>query len=74
MTAARGALRVVGKSEPERPATPENLLGQIVPELIRCEAVTARLRQLMLEQGRALAAKRGVAFIREEQVRQEFKG
>lgn len=57
-----------------QPRTPEDLLAEMVPELIAAEAVVADLRGLIAEQGRALARKRGVAFIRPERLRAEFGG
>lgn len=53
-------------------ATTEDALAQIVCELAAAEATAKRLRRLMIEHGRALAKERGVAFIREERLRQEF--
>ena len=58
---------------PERTPT-EKLLLEIVPTLIDAEATVARLRDIMDGQRIALAKERGVAFIRPEQVRQEFLG
>ena len=68
---SRANLRVVPK--PPMCTDPKSLLRQIVPELIAAEALVARLRNMMAEQGRELAKDRGVAFIRPEQLRQEFK-
>jgi hypothetical protein len=56
---------------PERTDT-EVLLDTIVPTLLVAEKVAARLREMMAKQSRALAKERGVRFIREEQIRQEF--
>jgi len=61
-------------SVPPSPVEPEpdELLAQIVPELLAAEADVARLSRQMAVQSRLLANARGVAFIREERVRQEF--
>lgn len=66
---SRANLRVVSDAKPTGPA---DMLGQIVPELRAAEALVARLRNLMNDQGRLLARERGVGFIRPEQLRQEF--
>ena len=56
---------------PPSPTT-EDLLREIVPDLAQAEEHVRRLRAHLAEQGRALAKSRGVAFIREEQLRREF--
>lgn len=65
----RANLRVV---PPPLTSGPADLLGQVVPELIAAEALVARLRNIMADQGRLLAKDRGVAFIRPEHLRREF--
>lgn len=77
MSAAAGpALRVVkGSGAPalkDDLSDPDVMLAEIVPELIRAEEVTAALRGMVDSWRRQLAKKRGVAFIREERIRQEF--
>lgn len=62
-------LRVVGES-----TRPEAMLARIMPELAHAEQVASRLKAMAAQQGRLLAAERGVAFIREERLRQEFGG
>jgi hypothetical protein len=56
----------------EQPRTAAESLQQIVPELIEAEGVVARLKRLMDAERVRLAKERGVAFVREEQVRREF--
>lgn len=53
---------------------PEDRLALLIPELVEAERLVQRLRGHVDRERRALAAKRGVAFIREERVRQEFGG
>jgi hypothetical protein len=48
------------------------MLADLVPELIRAEETAAALQGLVDSWRRKLAQKRGVAFIRDERVRQEF--
>lgn len=55
-----------------KPLPPEKMLAIIVPDLAEAERVVATLRRHLAEQGRLLAKERGVAFIREERLRQEF--
>lgn len=62
-------LRIVEKN-PRTEA--EDLLSQIVPMLQAVERTRARLRALQANVARQLATERSVAFIREEQLRQEF--
>ena len=63
---------VAGRAKPPAPVPPEDILREAVPDLIRAEAAVAALRRTIDEQRRALALKRGVAFIRPEHVRREF--
>lgn len=56
----------------EEPSPAEDMLRELVPGLIEAERAVARYRQLIAEQGRALARERGIAFIREEALRREF--
>lgn len=68
-------LRVVsGAKPPAKPKMPDpdDMLSQLVPELLRAEETAAALRDMVDNWRRRLAAKRGVAFIREERIRQEF--
>jgi hypothetical protein len=48
------------------------MLGFIVPALKDAERTVARLRHMMDRERLRLAEERGVAFIREEQIRKEF--
>lgn len=76
MPRSTAPLRIVsgGAKQPRKPAPPEPevLLGQIVPDLLRAEQLVRELQLLSDEQRRRLAAKRGVAFIRDEHTRREF--
>jgi hypothetical protein len=76
MARSNAPLRIVSGDDrtPRKPTLPEPevLLGQIVPELLRAEQLVRELRRLSDEQRRRLAAKRGVAFIRDEHARREF--
>jgi hypothetical protein len=65
----RAKLKVVAD---ETPVGPDELLAVYVPALIEAEREVARLRRSVIENGRALARIRGVAFIREERLRTEF--
>lgn len=67
---SRADLRVVGKPVPL--LSPEGMLAAYVPELIEAERRVRYMRQQVADQGRLLAKERGVAFIREEKLRQEF--
>lgn len=50
----------------------EAMLRELFPALVAAEAVVALLRQMMVDQGRIIAAERGVPFMRDEQLRREF--
>lgn len=52
----------------------EAVLAAIMPLLITAESVVARLKEMMAGRARELAKERGVPFIRDEQLRQEFGG
>jgi hypothetical protein len=73
---ARPDLHVVpagqGSERDLAPPEPEAMLADLVPELIRAEETAAALQGLVDSWRRKLAQKRGVAFIRDERVRQEF--
>jgi hypothetical protein len=69
----RPELRVVEKTPAAHvDRQPEAMLAKLVPELIEAEQDVAILRMLVDSWRRALAAERGVAFIRDEAVRREF--
>lgn len=68
----RPDLRVVKESAALVDREPEAMLAHLVPQLIEAEQDAAMLRMLVDSWRRALAAERGVAFIREERIRQEF--
>jgi hypothetical protein len=71
----RPNLTVVAGERPRaarKTAEPEAMLAELIPELIRAEETVVALRGLVDSWRRVLATKRGVAFIREERVRQEF--
>jgi hypothetical protein len=70
MSRGRAKLKVV--PEEPVPVGPDELLAIYVPALIEAEREVKRLRQSVSENGRLLARDRGVAFIREERLRQEF--
>lgn len=75
MSRSQAPLRVVPKVAPPAPlTTPEERLAMLVPALIEAEKVLAEVRVAIAEQGRKLATKRGVVFIRPEALRQEFGG
>jgi hypothetical protein len=59
------------ESGPE-PSEARILLSQIVPTVAMLEKTLARMRHHQTVWSRQLADERGVAFIREEQLRQEF--
>jgi hypothetical protein len=65
-------LTVVPAIRRAEPAPPELILRHAIPALREAEALVRTLRQRVSEQGRLLAKKRGVGFIREEQLKQEF--
>lgn len=73
--AAKPQLRVV-KGAPvhdtRKAPDPEAMLAKLVPELIAAEENVAALRALVDSWRCALARQRGVAFIRQERIRQEF--
>ena len=54
------------------PPSPADLLRELVPSLQQSERTSARLKQMIAEQGRKLARERGVAFIRVEHLLSEF--
>jgi hypothetical protein len=64
-------LHAIGPAE-EPTSFAETMLRELVPSLQRSERTSARLRQLIAEQGRRLAQERGVAFIRVEHLMREF--
>ena len=68
---SRAKLAVV-RNEPEAERGPEDRLALLLPALAGAEMVVGKLRREIAEHGRALARKRGVAFIREEALKQEF--
>lgn len=61
-------------SAPSELLPPEQMLVHVVPTLIEAELAVAQLKQMLTREGRRLAKKRGVAFIREESLRREFGG
>ena len=71
---ARPGLHVVSGGKPPlgQSPEPETILAEIVPELIKAEETVGALRAMVDSRRRELAKKRGVAFIREERIRQEF--
>lgn len=60
------------KTKARQAPAPEAMLAELVPELVAAEQNLAAVRALVDSWRRALAVKRGVAFIREEHVRREF--
>lgn len=70
----RVPLRVVASEPTDRQSNtdPETMLAALVPELIAAEKQVARLAGHVAAWRQLLATQRGVAFIREEQVRAEF--
>jgi hypothetical protein len=63
---------VAVEAAPQRP--PEESLHYLVPHLAEIEDLARRLKIQVAEEGRRLAKKRGVVFIREEHLRREFGG
>lgn len=58
----------------ETPATTEQVLTEAFDALSECEREGRRLKEIIAAEGRALAAKRGLAFIRFEGLKREFGG
>jgi hypothetical protein len=71
---ARPKLHIVADGKPAAAPAAQEMLAELVPELIKAEETVAALRGLVDSWRRRLADERGVAFVREEQVRREFGG